>query len=1108
MLPKRFKINHLRLFLLVIISLVIATFSLVQANPLLQGRVKTPIVNSDLKLSKALNPKVPGFGIFAPKKTDSIRVNATLVLKVFENQNSTKTIRMAERLVYLKEYESNKSVDTGVTQLDGKLNLSAPIKGVYAVCWKVENIADGCSRAFEVKDKTVFLGNLVIDPQSNYAYGDTLMKEDRPCWLNDPYFKIDLFTEVSIIGTKGNVAASPVKANVSGEYVIGLPKGDRYLLRSTCEKTVYKTAQFIGAANNSHINLPLDNYAPHKEELAAFKDGRGITRASAGSTIVARLLTSDKDADPVEISWKILDGSGSLAGTNGEKEKWSLPSQAGMHQIYVMARDGQGGYLIERLQMQVGVTNLNFSGITVDEVTRFPIANARIDVLGTSTKTNADGWFSLKVPELAGEQRYPLNINHRQYATYSRILDKSSRGNTYELIQAQVTQHDPEQPIDIIDQRSSGPCGFGDPERHFEQEKDSSNREGKEPIDRKLLKKRNLRLAKPDENCRRRGARLQLPAGALVNADQTPAEGPISLSMATLDPARRTLPGDYRATDAKNDPVELVSFGALFAEFKDVNGKPVNLKKGVEALLSIPVSDAQAPMAKNTIPMWSYQEKTGLWVEEGQGDLKNTSEGLMYVGGTQHFSTINMDVAGDDPDNATCVRLEVGNSLSAWSNLVLRAYVPVGGTAVQVKETALDNAQYHAIFRIPYSDPPAGNTLRLELQGELPNGDLVVLLEEIIATDLRPKMEGEDLWPDSPYTECGTPIVLEADPVDLPYYGDIDSTGRPAFLTGPYGTYLPVDGIQTSADYYAAIDPGNNKTTLGDWWVANSFSATGGGGTRASYLNHNDLGFGRDMHCLGNNSDYACYVTNYGLPDQNPSNADDAVSQNPATQGATVTMEYHQATGDTAVSFYAYNGGVATSTRIQFADLDGLGPKPIPHLCMVCHGGTPGEFASDNLVHDAVFREFDLPSFKYSGNRSWDFAPTPNTLTPAELTNFADINSDVAAINSGNKIEELIDAWYQGGVTTPAQLNNAQIPSGWAGHEDTYRDLYGTTCRTCHIARPDIIDTFNSFQFSDYTVCGNPKVMPNAYITYKNFWSDLIRVGLYEAATGNANCFD
>ena len=1093
-----------------LISLLLATLSQASSKPA-QQTIKASLSANQIEAN--IQPAISKAVLTLKTKGKPLHVNGTLEIYIPNSkQENLGNIELAERLVYLQDYSTNTVVDKDLTQLDGKFNLTAPGAGKYQVCWDVENIDKNCDRPFSLKENKQ-LGSLVIYSEYPFAYGDSLLHEDRPCWLHDPFFEVDLFTEVSIFNTAGNLAASPVKANVSGKYVIGLPSGDHYRLKSVCEKTVYKTPIWYSAGLHN-IDLPLDNWVPHKEELAAFLNDRGVTRAPANEILKTRLLTSDKDGDPLEFTWRTLDGSGNVSGSHIETEEWALPATPGRHQIYVMARDYRGGYLIETLPIQVGVPLLDFSGIVIDEVTRQPINKARITSLGVSTTTDDEGWFSMKVPELSGEQRYPLNINHNEYATYSRILHNSSRGNTYELIQAQVTYHDPSLPIDIIDTQSSGPCGYGDPKRHSDHEQKEEPRKEKSGLYQKAEEMAQRKYeerfgSKRERDCERRGARLQLPANSLVYADQSPAKGPISLSMATLNPGRRSLVGDYRAIDANNDDVELVSFGALFGEFRDVYGNKVNIKNGEAATLTIPVSNDQASLAQPTIPMWSYDEETGFWVEELQGQLQNTGIGLAYVGKTTHFSTINMDVSGNDPAVSTCVRLELGASLNAWSNLTLRAYVPVGGNAVQVKETALDNAQYHAIYRIPYSNPPAppfGNTLRLELRGELPSGEDVVLLNEIIQTDLRPKMTGTDLWPDYPYTECGTPIVLEADPVDLPYYGDIAATGKPAFLTGPYGSYLPVDGVTTSTNYYATIDPASQKTTLGDWWTQNGFAADGSGGTRASYMNHNDLGFGRDMHCVGNTTDYACYVTNYGLPDQNPSNADDAVNQNPATQGATVTMEYHQTAGDTDVSFYAYNGGVAAAPRITFADLDGLGPKPIPHLCMVCHGGEPSDFDVDNLVHDAAFREFDLPSFKYSGNRSWDFGSA--TLTNTELTNFRTLNTEVAAIHPGSKIAAVINGWYNGGGNAPQQLSNAEVPASWAGEEDTYRDLYATTCRTCHIARGGPPETFGSFEFSDYTVCNQPRRMPNAYITYKNFWSDLIRVSLFELATGNPNCFD
>jgi hypothetical protein len=424
---------------------------------------------------------------------------------------------------------------------------------------------------------------------------------------------------------------------------------------------------------------------------------------------------------------------------------------------------------------------------------------------------------------------------------------------------------------------------------------------------------------------------------------------------------------------------------------------------------------------------------------------------------------------------------------------------------------ALDGAQYHAVYRIPYAPPaPPPNTLRLEVRGTY-NGQQVVLLDKLIATDApRPKMTGTNLWPPYPYAECGAPVLLEADPVNLPFYGYNDATGRPFFLTGPHGTFLPANGDAEATAYYHTIDPTNAFPNLQAWWNGHGFGVNGNLGTRASYLNYNDLGFGRDMHCVVTGSDLACYVTKYGAPDQNPANADAAEAQDASQRLATVAMEYKASEpADRRVRFWVYNGGnPATAGILKFADLDGLGPKPVPHLCTVCHGGEYDNTASVQNAIDSRFREFDLPSFKYSGNRSWDFGST--TLTAPELAAFASLNQMVHTVSPPTSpIRQLIGAWYPSTFSGPPVL--PAVPSGWTGHTNEYHNVYAKSCRTCHVARDNgiVFDNYNDFKnFTAGVVCDFPKKMPNAYVTYRNFWSDQPRVIDYRVIVGRtaANC--
>lgn len=1021
-------------------------------------------------------------------------------------------IELPGAAVFLQPPGSGNPVAETRTRLDGKFHLFAPSPGTYEICWKVQEL-EGCSRRVVVDGSTdVYLETVSVEPDGAILSGEVLTADGRACWVQDPFFALDVTTTVDVTRADGQQIRQGILANGSGEYaVLGLEPG-RYELRARCEAAETQQTVSVGSTHSA-ADLTLPNRAPRIVAVAGFDDGEGTTRAEPGTELLVQPTLRDPDEDSVEVLWRLLDGSGTLAPAAGDARSWELPSRPGLYTLYAMARDGRGGYAYERLTLQVGDPSVRFSGRVIDEVTLAPVAGAQVEVNGSQnetsaqTTTNAQGWFDLRIEPVPSE-RYVLNVRHGDYALLSRIHDRSALGNTYSLIRAQVRSVDPTAPIDLVDSDSSGPCG-------------SPAGEGQDdPTVLTTPVRPTDRYGEPlgddlrDEPCRHRGARLVIPAGGLVDTQGQPPQGPVTAAMATLNPERRSIPGDYQAFDRDGERAELLSFGAVYVEFEDANGTPLDLAPDATAEVRVPVSERQSSVAQPQIALWSYDESTGFWVEEGTAELQDTPQGPMYVGETTHFSTINMDVAGNDPANATCVRLELDSSLSAWQNLVLRAFVTYGGDSSQVKETALDGDQYHAIYRIPYGNSFPPNTLRLELRGTF-SGQEVVLLDDIINTDARPKMTGDNLWPEYPYTECGDPILLEADPIALPDYGDIEVDGadRPAFLTGPYGQFLPSDGEQVATDYYNAIDPAGDKDTLGKWWVQNGFGNDGSGGTRAAYLNHNDLGFGRDMHCLESGDDLACYVTNYGLPNQNPANADAADTQDPAQRGATVTMEYDASAPDAErVQFYVFGGGEATAGRIKFADLDGLGPKTVPHLCLVCHGGTFND--TTKKAEQSRFREFDLPSFKYSGGRDWDFGDT--TLTNPELTSFADLNRMVRDIApTPSPIRSVIDEWYPGGFGANTAPVEPQPPAGWSGTADDvtgYHEVYATSCRTCHVARdagnPDNFYTFNSvddFSVTASAVCVEPRVMPNAFVTYKNFWSDPNRVLLYEGLTGVAS---
>jgi hypothetical protein len=298
----------------------------------------------------------------------------------------------------------------------------------------------------------------------------------------------------------------------------------------------------------------------------------------------------------------------------------------------------------------------------------------------------------------------------------------------------------------------------------------------------------------------------------------------------------------------------------------------------------------------------------------------------------------------------------------------------------------------------------------------------------------------------------------------------------------------------TAKAYYKFIDPKDKRTTLGGWWDTVGFSPDGGGGTRTAYMNHNDLGFGRDMNCRERGNDIACYVTNYGSP-MAADNADLAFNKT-APAGATVAMEYSTIDTlegrDPIIKFFVFEPGAnRASQRVQSADLDQTYPKFVPQLCLNCHGGdyspTTPTPVFDDVNIQASFREFDLPTFEYPGA-----APRA-----AQEGNFYLLQMMIRKTKPAGAIVDLIDHWYAAGTTA----DDSYVPAGWKGDANQialYTTVVGRSCRTCHVAlggsapRERSWMTYEQFKNQRgmvvFDVC-RQHIMPHAKVTFENFWT-------------------
>ncbi|MEM8909569.1 MAG: carboxypeptidase-like regulatory domain-containing protein, partial [Bacteroidota bacterium] len=147
------------------------------------------------------------------------------------------------------------------------------------------------------------------------------------------------------------------------------------------------------------------------------------------------------------------------------------------------------------------------------------------------------------------------------------------------------------------------------------------------------------------------GGQISLPSGATIDfeadgiqrADGGAFSGTVQVAAQWMDPTQSAtmdqMPGNLQGVNAQSEEVSLATFGMMAVELQDENGALLNIANGSSAQLTMPVPASLQEDAPEEIPLWSYDEDYGLWVEESVATLKNGA----YVGDVTHFSFWNCD---------------------------------------------------------------------------------------------------------------------------------------------------------------------------------------------------------------------------------------------------------------------------------------------------------------------------------------------------------------------------------------------------------------------------------------------------------------------------------
>ncbi len=168
----------------------------------------------------------------------------------------------------------------------------------------------------------------------------------------------------------------------------------------------------------------------------------------------------------------------------------------------------------------------------------------------------------------------------------------------------------------------------------------------------------------------RDGVMVELPPDALMRADGEMASGAVSLSMTPVDVADpeevRSFPGRFEGLQPDGSSALLLSLGTAEFTFEQ-GGEELQLAPGKTATIEIPIYTSEAAIGEE-IPLWSMNETTGAWVQEGVGTVAESSSspsGLALVAQVGHFSWWNIDKPDFEPDEAEglCFKWECFNGI-------------------------------------------------------------------------------------------------------------------------------------------------------------------------------------------------------------------------------------------------------------------------------------------------------------------------------------------------------------------------------------------------------------------------------------------------------------
>lgn len=101
------------------------------------------------------------------------------------------------------------------------------------------------------------------------------------------------------------------------------------------------------------------------------------------------------------------------------------------------------------------------------------------------------------------------------------------------------------------------------------------------------------------------------------------------------------MPGNLIGTRTDGSISGMETYGMINVELRGENGQDLQIASGHTTNMSLPIAQNQLDTAPATIPLWHFNENSGLWEEQGF----SRRVGNRYVGNVSHFTWWNNDYA-------------------------------------------------------------------------------------------------------------------------------------------------------------------------------------------------------------------------------------------------------------------------------------------------------------------------------------------------------------------------------------------------------------------------------------------------------------------------------